>query len=831
MKQLLITLSFLSIISMSGQTPCTSGTAGEYPCNGYDLQSFISLDEMDAQQGNDSWGWTDPQNGKEYALIGLDNGTAFIDVSDPVNAVYLGKLPTHTQNSTWRDIKTYNNHAFIVSEASNHGMQVFDLTRLRDVSNPPETFDEDAHYSGFGSAHNVIINEDSGYAYGVGTSTFNGGPHFVDISDPTNPTPAGGYSDDSYSHDAQVVTYSGPDTEHLGKEILIGSNENEIAIVDITNKNNPIGLSTISYSNVEYTHQGWFTEDQRYFIVGDEIDEINVGFNTRTIIFDFEDLDNPSFHFEYEGPTEAIDHNGYVKGDKYYLSNYRAGMRVLDISQIGNESITEIGFFDTYPDSDSANFDGAWNVYPFFASNNIVISDINRGFFLVREPSIGLDTGVVAITSPVTGSGLSDAEVVTIEIQNFGGTTQTSIPVFYSLDGAAPVNETYTGSIAQGATDTYSFITTVDLSEFTDYVFVAGTELTGDDDTSNDDTTAEVSNLGQDTGVVAITSPVTGGGLTNAEVVTIEIQNFGGTTQTSIPVFYSLDGAAPVNETYTGSIAQGATDTYSFTTTVDLSELTIYVFVAGTELVGDDDTSNDDTTAEVSTFLCQPEANCTLGDGLTLVSVEEINNPSGCETDGYGDFTDLIANLAQGGTYDITLSTGFGNQFVKVWVDFNNDFTFSNNEVILNNFVIAPGSAAGNYTETTSITIPANATLGSHRMRIKTNWSANVPADACDETTYGETEDYTANITDELGAADEAIIDFEIAPNPAKENITITATSEPIKSLEIFNILGQRVLNLTFDATPLKKVNITSFKSGMYLIRINTQITKRLIVK
>ena len=724
MKQLLITLSFLSIISMSGQTPCTSGTAGEYPCNGYDLQSFISLDEMDAQQGNDSWGWTDPQNGKEYALIGLDNGTAFIDVSDPVNAVYLGKLPTHTQNSTWRDIKTYNNHAFIVSEASNHGMQVFDLTRLRDVSNPPETFDEDAHYSGFGSAHNVIINEDSGYAYGVGTSTFNGGPHFVDISDPTNPTPAGGYSDDSYSHDAQVVTYSGPDTEHLGKEILIGSNENEIAIVDITNKNNPIGLSTISYSNVEYTHQGWFTEDQRYFIVGDEIDEINVGFNTRTIIFDFEDLDNPSFHFEYEGPTEAIDHNGYVKGDKYYLSNYRAGMRVLDISQIGNESITEIGFFDTYPDSDSANFDGAWNVYPFFASNNIVISDINRGFFLVREPSIGQDTGVVAITSPVTGSGLSDAEVVTIEIQNFGGTTQTSIPVFYSLDGAAPVNETYTGSIAQGATDTYSF-----------------------------------------------------------------------------------------------------------TTTVDLSELTIYVFVAGTELVGDDDTSNDDTTAEVSTFLCQPEANCTLGDGLTLVSVEEINNPSGCETDGYGDFTDLIANLAQGGTYDITLSTGFGNQFVKVWVDFNNDFTFSNNEVILNNFVIAPGSAAGNYTETTSITIPANATLGSHRMRVKTNWNANVPADACDETTYGETEDYTANIIDELGAADEAIIDFEIAPNPAKENITITATSEPIKSLEIFNILGQRVLNLTFDATPLKKVNITSFKSGMYLIRINTQITKRLIVK
>ena len=725
MKQPLIILSFLTIFSMSGQTPCTNGTAGEYPCNGYDLQSFISLDEMDAFEGNDSWGWTDPQTGKEYAIMGLDNGTAFIDISNPVAAIYLGKLPTHSQNSIWRDIKTYNNHAFIVSEASNHGMQVFDLTRLRDVSNPPENFDEDAHYSGFGNAHNIVINEDSGYAYAVGTSTYSGGPHFIDISNPLNPTPAGGYSDDSYSHDAQVVTYSGPDTEHLGKEILIGSNENQIAIVDITNKNNPISLSTISYSNVAYTHQGWFTEDQRYFIVGDEIDEINVGFNTRTIIFDFEDLDDPSFHFEYEGPTEAIDHNGYVKGDKYYLSNYRAGIRVLDISQIGDENITELGFFDTYPDSNSANFNGAWSVYPFFASNNIVISDIDRGFFLVRDPSLGLDTGVIAITSPVDGSGLSDAEVVTIEIQNFGTITQTSIPVFYSLDGAAPVNETYTGSIAQGATDTYSFTTTVDLSELTDYIIVAGTELPGDIDTSNDDTTAEVSN-----------------------------------------------------------------------------------------------------------FLCQPETNCTFGDGLRLVSVEEINNSSGCETDGYGDFTNLIANLAQGETYDITLSTGYGNQFVKIWIDFNEDFAFSDNEVILNNYVIAPGSTAGNFIETTTVSIPSNATLGAHTMRVKTNWNEDVPEDACEETAYGETEDYTATIIEDvLGSADVALIDFEIAPNPAKENITITATCEPLESVEVFNILGQRALHLTFDATMAKNININSLNSGMYLIKINTQITKRLIVK
>ena len=395
MKQILITLSFFTLFSTLGQTPCTNGSAGDYPCNGFDLQSFISLDDMDAFEGNDSWGWTDPQTGKEYAIMGLNNGTAFIDISNPTAPIYVGKLLTTDEyldsGQSWRDIKVYQDHAFVVSEISDHGMQVFDLTRLRDVSSPPQDFEEDALYEEFGRCHNIVINEDSGYAYAVGTSTYNGGPHFIDISDPLNPTPAGGYSDDSYSHDAQVVTYSGPDTEHLGKEILIGSNENQIAIVDITNKNNPISLSTISYSNVAYTHQGWFTEDQRYFIVGDEIDEINVGFNTRTIIFDFEDLDDPSFHFEYEGPTEAIDHNGYVKGDKYYLSNYRAGIRVLDISQIGDENITELGFFDTYPDSNSANFNGAWNVYPFFASGNIVISDIDSGFFLVRDPSLGAE--------------------------------------------------------------------------------------------------------------------------------------------------------------------------------------------------------------------------------------------------------------------------------------------------------------------------------------------------------------------------------------------------------------------------------------------------------
>jgi choice-of-anchor B domain-containing protein len=390
MKKLLpILMSFVSVFALA-QTPCNSGVAGIYLCSGYDLQSSFTLGQLGAGSGNDSWGWTDSLDGKEYALIGLSNGTAFIDISDPVSPVYLGKLPTHTTSSTWRDVKVYQNYAFVVSEAGGHGMQVFDLTRLRSVANAPETFTEDAHYNGFGSAHNIVINEDSGYAYGVGTNSFNGGAHFVNIQNPLNPVAAGGYSAGLYTHDAQIVTYSGPDTDYTGREIFIGSNEDRIVIADITDKANPVTISDISYTNVAYTHQGWFTEDERYFIVGDEIDELNVGGNTRTIVFDFNDLDAPVFHFEHFGETSAIDHNGYVVGDKYYMANYRAGMRVLDISDIANGNITEEGYFDTYTASNSAAFDGAWNVYPYFASGNIVISDIDSGFFLVKASSLGL---------------------------------------------------------------------------------------------------------------------------------------------------------------------------------------------------------------------------------------------------------------------------------------------------------------------------------------------------------------------------------------------------------------------------------------------------------
>lgn len=368
----------------SAASECIGGMADVYPCNNVDLLAHIPLSTMGGSAGNDSWGWTDPLDGKEYALMGMNTGTAFVDMSDPENPIFLGRLPTHTNNSTWRDIKVYEDHAFIVSEASGHGMQVFDLTQLRSVASPPEIFSNTAHYNGFGNAHNIVINEDTGFAYAVGTSTCSGGLHMVNIQNPTSPTNAGCFSSDGYTHDAQCVVYTGPDTVYQGQEICFNANEDTLTIVDVSTKTTPIQISRTPYAGSAYTHQVWVTEDQQYLLLDDELDEINFGHNTRTYIWDIQDLSAPVYMGNYTAAVAAIDHNLYVVGNLAYEANYRSGLRILDISDIANANLTEVAFFDTYPTNDNASFNGAWSNYPYFESGVVVISDIDRGLFLVR---------------------------------------------------------------------------------------------------------------------------------------------------------------------------------------------------------------------------------------------------------------------------------------------------------------------------------------------------------------------------------------------------------------------------------------------------------------
>jgi choice-of-anchor B domain-containing protein len=380
-------VTFVALLSLSasfGQTPCVNGMAGEYPCNNIELMGFMGLDELGGGEMNDVWGWVDPSDGTEYVLQGRTNGTAFVDISDPLNPVLVANLPTETSSSLWRDIKVHDNHAFVVSEASGHGMQVVDLTQLGSITNPPQTIVADALYTGWGSAHNVVINESTGRAYGVGTGSFDGGLNIVDINNPTDPVLIGGFAGDGYTHDAQVVSYIGPDAAYAGKEIAFCCNTNTVTIVDVTDAGDATLISSTGYSNSSYTHQGWLTEDHRYFISNDELDEQDFGTNTTSFIWDVTSLDSPQLIGTFVSESRAIDHNMYVLGSLIYQSNYRAGLRVLDATGIASGQLEEVGYFDLYPASDAAQFNGTWSNYPYFPSGIIAVSHIEEGLFLLR---------------------------------------------------------------------------------------------------------------------------------------------------------------------------------------------------------------------------------------------------------------------------------------------------------------------------------------------------------------------------------------------------------------------------------------------------------------
>ncbi len=392
---------------VDGQVDCKDGEAASFACRQVDLISFLPLRDMGAARGvrlNDVWGWTDAETGKEYALVGHLEAAAFVDISDPYNPVYLGSLPRTegSPGSTWRDITVYKDHAFIVADgAGDHGVQVFDLTQLRNVENPPVTFEETAHYDGIASAHNIVINEETGFAFTVGSSsggeTCGGGLHMIDIREPATPTFAGCFADPQtgrastgYSHDAQCVIYRGPDVEHQEKEICFGANETAISISDVTDKENPVPISTGAYPNFGYVHQGWLSEDHRYFYQNDELDELREEVNrTRTLVWDVSDLDDPILAKEYYGEASSTDHNLYVRGNLMYQTNNASGLRIIDISD--PENPVEVGFFDTTPYGyNVAGFNGTWSSYPFFESGMIVVTSRREGLFIVKKREVDI---------------------------------------------------------------------------------------------------------------------------------------------------------------------------------------------------------------------------------------------------------------------------------------------------------------------------------------------------------------------------------------------------------------------------------------------------------
>ncbi len=408
---LILTLFLLGLAADSSyaQSECIDGVAdNQYSCKNVDLLAHIERIELasllpgqEIVRHNDIWGWTDSLSGREFVLACRENGVAFIEISDPSNPEYLGDLPFHIDGraSRWRDIKTFKNYAYIVADgAGDHGVQIFDLSQLLNITDPPVLLEETAHYYGLASAHNIVINEakETAYASGVssGQQTCGGALHVMNLSDPLNPTFSGcvqvagtGIFGSGYTHDAQCVEYQGPDLDHNSASICILFSETSISIVNVDNPIDPRVISIIEYPQAQYAHQGWLSHDHKTLFADDELDEIRLGLTkTRTLIFDLTDLDNPDLIMEHEGRLATIDHNQYVRGGFLYQSNYTSGLTIWNVSDPSSPQLE--GFFDTFPMDNDVNFNGSWSNYPFFPSGTIAVNDRDTGLFLLSTPTI-----------------------------------------------------------------------------------------------------------------------------------------------------------------------------------------------------------------------------------------------------------------------------------------------------------------------------------------------------------------------------------------------------------------------------------------------------------
>ena len=255
----------------------------------------------------------------------------------------------------------------------------------------------------WGNAHNIAINEETGFAYAVGVTNAElcgartgTGLHIIDINTPKTPTFAGCYVDPEteipgslsvgvgYIHDTQCVIYEGVDEEHRGKEVCFSSAEGAVVITDVSDKSSTSTIGFSGVSGMQYSHQGWLTEDQRYFLMNDELDEGNLGRDTRTYIWDVQDLNNPTFLGFYTHSTPSIDHNLYVKNNFVFQANYTSGLRILRLGDLSVAELVPVAHFDTQPETDAKSYSGTWSNYPFFESNVIVVSDINDGLFILK---------------------------------------------------------------------------------------------------------------------------------------------------------------------------------------------------------------------------------------------------------------------------------------------------------------------------------------------------------------------------------------------------------------------------------------------------------------
>ena len=387
---------------------CVQGFAGAFPCRNVDLLAQVRLSDLSTRPGTMSnmWGFVDLDDNREYAVVGVSNATAVIDVTDSVKPREVGSVPGN--NSLWREVKVYqffdsglNRHrayAYISTEAALGGLQIIDLSNLPasvQLANTLQDFQTShtLHVSNIDYASNATLAGREAFLYIAGSNLNSGSFRIYSLADPVVPqlvtaAPAG----TGYMHDSTTLFITDNRTTQCSQghnpcQVLVDFNESTVDLWDVTDKAQPVRLSATGYPEARYTHSGWPTPDQRFILVHDELDELRIGFNTHIYTLDIGDLATPRLVTSYLGPDSTTDHNGYAKGDRYYVSHYRRGLEIFDLA--APEALREVARFDTFlsPADNVAGTDGAWGVYPFLPSGNILISDIDNGLFILRDRS------------------------------------------------------------------------------------------------------------------------------------------------------------------------------------------------------------------------------------------------------------------------------------------------------------------------------------------------------------------------------------------------------------------------------------------------------------
>jgi len=396
-----------------------------------------------AQDLSDIWGWKNPVDGREYALVGVFDGFSIVDVTVPSSPVALHFVPG--DNSIWRDVKTWGNYAYVTNETGG-GLLIVDLSAL---PGSITTYSWTGGSLGYNTAHNIFIDE-NGVAYLCGS---NGalGTLFLDVdSDPINPPVLGSYTT-RYVHD----TYVRGDTM-WNAEISDGI----FSVLDVTNKSAPVLLATQATTS-NFCHNIWVSDDASWLVTTDEVSGAFIDAYDVSDLSDIRRIDT----WRSNPGSGVIPHNVFIGGQYLLTSYYRDGLTITDATYPDN--LIQTGSYDTSPFSGDG-FNGAWGVYPYLPSGNVLVTDIEEGLFVVGPSYVqaaylrGMVTDSVSgipiagaavriLTSPDENDAVTDisgryatgtyaAGTYTVEVSRFGYVTKTVGGVALSSGVETPLN-------------------------------------------------------------------------------------------------------------------------------------------------------------------------------------------------------------------------------------------------------------------------------------------------------------------------------------------------------------------------------------------------------